>query len=173
MKENSNTLEDIYIKYKKDIYSYLYYRTSNKDTAEELCHEVFLRAFKAFSGFKGKSSVKTWLYSIAHNAYVTWYKREIRYDMVSINTSVIEEIESYDGQPEAAVESIDNRQAVLRVLNDMKDEYKNVLVLSEIQQLSYEEIANTLSWDMSKVKTTLYRARIQFKLKYSKEGDCQ
>lgn len=77
MTENVEKINDIYIKYKGSIYAYLYYQIGNPAIAEELCQEVFLKAFKALASFQGKASIKTWLHSIAHNTYVTWYRREI------------------------------------------------------------------------------------------------
>lgn len=164
-------LEDIYIKYRETIYSYLLYQIGNSSIAEELCQEVFLRAFKALSSFQGKASIKTWLYSIAHNLYVTWYKREIKYTMVSLDNEEVNLLVSDVGQPEIAMERLESNNEILKILKSLKEEHRNVLILSELQELSYEEIANTLDWSVSKVKSTIYRARIQVKLKYSKAGE--
>jgi len=171
MKESVKEIGDIYIKYKSSIYSYLYYQTGNKAIAEELCQEVFLKAFKAFASFQGKASIKTWLHSIAHNTYVTWYRREIKYEMIPLDNKEVNLLRSYDHQPEIAIEKLENNNEIVKVLNSLKDEHRNVLILSELQELSYEEIGNTLNWNLSKVKSTLYRARIQFKLNYEKAGD--
>jgi RNA polymerase sigma-70 factor, ECF subfamily len=171
MNENIETIEDIYIKYKGQIYSYLYYRTGNSAISEELCQEVFLKAFKAFSTFKGKSSVKTWLYSIAHNECVSFYRRESKYEMLPLDKSHIDYLEALEDQPELAVERMEDSKQVIEVLNSLKEEFRDVLVLSELQELSYEEIGNTLNWSLSKVKSTIYRARIQFRTKFEKAGE--
>jgi RNA polymerase sigma-70 factor, ECF subfamily len=171
MKEQVERLEDIYIKYRGAIYSYLFYQTGNAAISEELCQEVFLKAFKALSSFQGKASIKTWLHSIAHNTYVTWYKREIKYEMVSLENEEVNTMRSYEGHPEAALERLESNREIVKALNSLKEEHRNVLILSELQELSYEEIANTLNWTLSKVKSTLYRARIQFKLSYQKAGE--
>ena len=171
MKESVKEIGDIYIKYKSSIYSYLYYQTGNKAIAEELCQEVFLKAFKALASFQGKASIKTWLHSIAHNTYVTWYRREIKYEMIPLDNKEVNLLRSYDYQPEIAIEKLESNNEIVKVLNSLKEEQRNVLILSELQELSYEEIGNTLNWTLSKVKSTLYRARIQFKLNYEKAGD--
>jgi len=171
MKECVKEIGDIYIKYKSSIYSYLYYQTGNKAIAEELCQEVFLKAFKALASFQGKASIKTWLHSIAHNTYVTWYRREIKYEMIPLDNKEVNLLRSYDHQPEIAIEKLESNNEIVKVLNSLKEEHRNVLILSELQELSYEEIGNTLNWNLSKVKSTLYRARIQFKLNYEKAGD--
>jgi RNA polymerase sigma-70 factor (ECF subfamily) len=171
MKENMDTIEDIYIKYKGQIYAYLYYRIGNSAISEELCQEVFLKAFKALGGFKGKSSVKTWLYSIAHNEAVSWYRRETKYEILPLDKSHLDYLEAADGLPELAVEKLEESKQVLEIMGSLKEEYKEVLILSELQELSYEEIANTLNWSLSKVKSTLHRARIQFRMKFEKAGE--
>lgn len=171
MKENTETIEDIYIKYKSQIYSYLFYRIGNSNIAEEVCQEVFLKAFKAFSSFKGKSSVKTWLYSIAHNECISWLKRETKYEMVPLENSKIDYLESLETQPEAALEKMEDSKHVIEVLNSLKEQFRDVLILSELQELSYEEIGNTLGWSIPKVKSTIYRARIQFRINFQKAGE--
>lgn len=171
MAERVEKINDLYIKYKGNIYSYLFYQIGNAEIAEELCQEVFLKAFKSLTTFQGKSSIKTWLYSIAHNTYVTWYKRDIKYEMVSLDKKEVNLLRSNEGNPEVAIERLENSNEILKVLNNLKEDHRNVLILSELQELSYEEIANALNWSLPKVKSTLYRARIQFKLNYPKVGD--
>jgi RNA polymerase sigma-70 factor (ECF subfamily) len=171
MEKHLNTLEDIYNKQRVDIYNYLYYQTTNCHVSEELCQEVFLKAFKALNSYEGRSSIKTWLYSIAHNVYVSWYRKEIKTNSVPMEQNIINSLVAIDGNPEVIVESKENSEKVTRILYKLKAEYRTVLILCELNELSYEEIANTLNWSLSKVKTTIYRARIQFKTFFEKEGD--
>ena len=171
MKEKVKTLEDIYKKYRADIYNYLYFQTTNAHISEELCQDVFLKAFKGLASYEGRSSIKTWLYCIAHNVYVSWYRREVKIEFLPLEKNVIDSLKSMDGNPEVAVESKENSEEVMKVLYKLKEEYRTVLILSELNELSYDEIATTLDWSLSKVKTTLYRARIQFKTLFEKEGE--
>lgn len=171
MKEALMGIEDIYLKYKDSIFSYLYYQTGNRAIAEELCQEAFLRAFKAFSSFEGRATVKTWLYSIAYNLYASWYKREIKYEMVCIDKPEFESLKAVNDLPDKTLEKKERMQLIMETLKTLKADYRNVLILSELQELSYAEIANAMNWSLPKVKSTLYRARIQFKVNYSKEGE--
>ncbi|MBU3127230.1 RNA polymerase sigma factor [Clostridium tagluense] len=171
MKEQVKTLEDIYKKHRVDIYKYLYYQTTNCHVSEELCQEVFLKAFKGLSSYEGRSSIKTWIYSIAHNVYVSWYRKEIKIESVPLEQNIISSLVAIDGNPEAIIENKENTEQVTKILYKLKEEYRTVLILCELNELSYEEIANTLNWNLSKVKITIYRARIQFKTFFEKEGD--
>lgn len=170
MKEKVKTLEDIYKKHRIDIYKYLYYQTTNSHVSEELCQEVFLKAFKALSSYEGRSSIKTWLYSIAHNVYVSWYRKDIKIENIPLERNIISSLVAIDGNPEAILEGRENSEEVMKILYKLKEEYRTVLILCELNELSYEEIANTLNWSLSKVKITIYRARIQFKTFFKKEG---
>ena len=171
MKDQVKTLEDIYIKYRSEIYNYLYYQTTNTHISEELCQEVFLKAFKGLASYEGRSSIKTWLYCIAHNVYVSWYRREVKIEFLPLEKDLVNSLKALDGNPEVAVESKENTNEVIAILYKLKEEYRTVLILCELHDLSYEEISTTLNWSLSKVKTTLYRARIQFKTLFEKEGD--
>lgn len=171
MKDSINNLEEIYVTYKSYIYSYLYNHTNNHQISEELCQEVFLKVFKGFSKFKGKSSIKTWLYRIAHNEYVSWCRKEVKYQYVSIEkeeafTALVE-----NKSPLDIIEGYEEAHNIKNILLKMKDEYRSVLILCDLHNLSYKEISNILQCSLSKVKITIYRARIKFKQLYEKAGE--
>ncbi len=164
-------LEEIYITYKSYIYSYFLNQTSNPQVSEELCQEVFLKAFNGFAGFKGKSSIKTWLYRIAHNEYVSWYRKEKNYQWAYIERMEELNVLVEHKSPLDQVMRLEERQRILKVLWQMQEEYRSALILSDLHQLSYNEISNVLEWSLSKVKITIYRGRIKFKQLYEKAGD--
>ena len=70
--------------------------------------------------------------------------------------------------PEEYVEDIENKRLTLTILSRMSEEYRMALVLYEIEQLSYKDIAQRLNWSIAKVKVTIYRARIKFRQLYGK-----
>lgn len=166
-----SSIEGIYEKYKPSIYIYLYYQTGTKEAAEELCQEVFLRAFKSLSSYRGDCSVKTWLYTIARNLYATQYKRDSKYTIVALDDINEGEFLSEEGLPEEAMEKREKRERVRKVLNLLKKEYRSVLILCDVMEFSYVEIVELMGWSLSKVKITIFRARIQFKTLFESEGD--
>ncbi|MCM0649159.1 RNA polymerase sigma factor [Clostridium swellfunianum] len=169
--ETIKNIEELYEKYKPPIYTYLYYQTGNREAAEELCQEVFLRAFKSLTSYRGDCSVKTWLYTIARNLHATWYKREVKYEMLTLDNIGEAEFISDKASPEETVEKREKREQVRNILNLLKEEYRSVLILCDIMEFSYGEIASLMGWNLSKVKITIYRARIQFKTLFESEGD--
>ncbi|SHJ53049.1 RNA polymerase sigma factor [Paramaledivibacter caminithermalis] len=171
MKDSINSLEEIYIAYKSHIYSYLYNHTNNPQVSEELCQEVFLKAFKGLSSFKGRSSIKTWLYRIAHNEYVSWCRKEVKYKCVSIEGKEAYKALVENKSPLDIIESYEEAHNIKNVLSNMNDEYRSVLILCDLHNLSYKEISNILQCSLSKVKITIYRARIKFRQLYEKAGE--
>lgn len=78
-------MEDIYQEYSKAVYNYLLSLTKNKHIAEELVQETFYSAVKNINNFKNESSVKTWLYKIAKNKWIDYYKKNKKSKEISIN----------------------------------------------------------------------------------------
>ncbi|MDQ0338351.1 RNA polymerase sigma-70 factor (ECF subfamily) [Caldalkalibacillus uzonensis] len=161
-------LEKFYEQYQPEIYAYLYHQTGRKEIAEELCQDVFLKAYHGLPSYRGQASIKSWLYRIAHNHFVTWYRRETRYRMVPIKTELLHQLEADHDLPHKSLEQKEESEHVRRILNQLKTEFRTVLILRDIQELAYQEIADILGWSLPKVKTTLHRARLQFRLDFEK-----
>lgn len=72
---NKQTIEELYREYYHDIMYYLYRRTHQLETAKDLAQDTFLKAFAGLESFRGHSSIKTWLYTIAHHTFINWYRK--------------------------------------------------------------------------------------------------
>ncbi|KGM97636.1 hypothetical protein Z968_02715 [Clostridium novyi A str. 4552] len=171
MNSSSNVLEELYKKYRKNIFAYFFSKTYNTHISDELTQEVFLKAFKALPTYKFKASFKNWLYVIAKNVYINWSKKESKYDNVPIDNDLSNKLVSLKGNPEEVIDIKEKEEFYEHILSKLKDEYRTIIVLRDFKGLSYEEISILLNWNLSKVKVTLYRARIKFKMYLKKEGD--
>lgn len=161
----SDLLEDVYQKYKKQIYSYFYRSTLNTHTAEELTQETFLKAFKSYPTFKGNSTVKTWLYTIARNTYLNEKKRksnqlEDQYDPTDVE--FLDEMDNY--------RAVDEQLIIRKILYLMPEHARTLVILRDQNGLTYKEIALILDETEGQIKIGLYRARKKFKELYSKMG---
>lgn len=157
---------DIYNDYSQSIYLYFYRNTNNKQISEELTQEVFISAYTALPKFRGKSSLKTWIYRIAHNQYVSWYRKDVKYQYVD------EEVEVIDYRdPSKFIESKEDAERIFNVLGQLKREYREIILLCDYHSLSYKEISNILEYNLPKVKVTIYRARMKFRQLYGEVGD--
>ncbi|MFC0470696.1 sigma-70 family RNA polymerase sigma factor [Halalkalibacter kiskunsagensis] len=159
---NWRTLEDLYSLYYEEIFRYLLQRTRQKELAQDLTQDTFLKAFNGLSSFKGKSSIKTWLYTIAHHTFINWYRRETKISKHPIEKTIFLEQKTYKNPEEVVAQKAEQAQ-MLSAIDSLKEDYQTVIILREYQELSYDEIAEVVGWKLSKVKTNLHRAKLELR----------
>ena len=143
----------------------------DRDEALDLSQEVFLRVFRTLHGFRGQSSLKTWIYRIvinqARNRQRFWRRRR-RSDQVSLDQHVAEHgdlSQPGDGtSPHRALARKELASRLWSALNDLPFDQRTVIVLREIDGLSYEEIAFSLGVAIGTVKSRLTRARQELRV---------
>lgn len=150
----------LYEQYHQDVFNFLIYLTGDRHASEDLMHEVYVRVLKAYAGFEGKSSEKTWLFSIAKNVAIDHFrKKNVRqkhhFDKFDWEQS---ELPSIGNTPEEIASLNEEMRQLLRVLDTCTGDQKMVIVLRYFQDLSIAETADTLGWTEGKVKTTQHRA---------------
>ncbi|MGX4765752.1 sigma-70 family RNA polymerase sigma factor [Bacillus mojavensis] len=160
--KQKDSIENLYRQYYPEILNYLFRRTHQLETAKDLAQDTFVKAFNGLASFKGHSSVRTWLYTIAHHTFINWYRREVKYQFTDISFSEGLKQTTYE-QPEQYLSRTVKSETLRQELLQLKDQHQSVLILREFQELSYEEISEILGWSLSKVKTTLHRARLELK----------
>lgn len=150
---------EIFNRYQKKIYSFLYYLTQNQDVAEDLAQNAFLNAYKAINAWSGAGSFKNWLYKIAYREALGFWKKQKRRPEVFSEEGDLPEIA--DDTEDIAV-GLANREIVEQVLSHLPEMYKTVLLLRYYSELSYEEIAASTLLPMNTVRTHLRRAKAAF-----------
>ncbi|MCM3709805.1 RNA polymerase sigma factor SigX [Sporosarcina luteola] len=150
----------LYEQYHQDVFNFLIYLTRDRHSSEDLMHEVYVRVLKAYAGFEGKSSEKTWLFSIAKNVAIDHFrKKNVRqkhnFDKFDWEQS---ELPSTGSTPEEIASLNEEMRQLLRVLDTCTGDQKMVIILRYFQELSIAETADTLGWTEGKVKTTQHRA---------------
>lgn len=160
----ADIFEEIYHTYKKPVYNYLYRCTLNVHTAEELTQETFLRALKYFSGFRGEAGAKTWLFKIARNAYLDRQKKNPPLPEADITEHPIPDNND-------AYASSNEKDFINKILHSLKDEERTILVLRDMNDLTYKEVAHIMSYSEGQVKIGLHRARKKFREAYQKETE--
>lgn len=141
--------------------------TGNIEEAEDVTQEAFLRAFKFFESFRGEDP-RTWLLAIVRNVFYTHWRRA---RSAGASTEFDEEMHSFTddeslpdmGRPDTNPESILSRNDDIRLLDQalqaLPVEYREAIVLRELEDLSYKEIAATLDVPIGTVMSRLARAR--------------
>ncbi|MGK9429338.1 sigma-70 family RNA polymerase sigma factor [Bacillus atrophaeus] len=164
------SIEHLYHEHYKEITFYLFRRTRHLETAKDLAQDTFIKAFNGLDSFKGHSSIKTWLYTIAHHTFINWYRRDVKYQFSDISTNENLMQSTYELPEQHLFRTIKN-ETLKQHISQLTDKHQSVLILREFQELSYEDIAEILGWSLSKVKTTLHRARLELKKRMSASGE--
>lgn len=159
-------------------YQLAYRMTGNPEDAADLTQEAFLNAWRGLSAFDGRSSFSTWLYRLTSNACIDFLRREKRRVSLSMTLEDEEDEEGRQAQlpdsrysPERELEKKEAAEAVRRGLAALSDEHREVLVLRELEGLSYTEIAQALSLEEGTVKSRIARARLALRDFLQKEGN--
>ena len=146
--------ETIYRRYFTDVELYLRAICHDEHLAEELTEQVFFQALKALPKFRGDCDIRTWLFSLARNCYLSHLRK-------TKPTEDISEIQIPD--PKQAVEEqvADKQQAmqIHRILHDLPEPYKEVFSLRIFGQLSFEDIGSLFGRTANWACVTYHRAR--------------
>lgn len=150
----------LYDEYHQDVFQFLIYLVKNRTVAEDLSHEVYVRVLKAYDRFEGRSSEKTWLFSIAKNVAIDHFRKIRVRDRHSFDAFdwEQEQLVSPSKTPEEFAEVNEEMNRLLSVLELCTGDQKMVIIMRYFQELSIAETAEILGWTEGKVKTTQHRA---------------
>ena len=160
-----NAFEKLVLEYEKSVYAITQRMTGNAEDAADMTQETFIKAYNSLSSFRGDSKFSVWLYRIATNVCLDFLRSRSRKPTVSLSVEdddgeeVELDIADESQSPERLLERGLTRDAVRRGLNALSPEYRQILLLREIQGLSYEEIADVLTLEVGTVKARIFRAR--------------
>ena len=162
---DANAFETLVLEYEKNVYNIALRMTGNSEDAADMTQEAFIKAYNSLQSFRGDSKVSVWLYRIVSNVCLDFLRSKNRRPTVSLS---VEDDDGEDAQLDVADESqspellLDRkltRDSVRRVLDSLPPDYRQILLLREIQGLSYDEIAQALSLEVGTVKSRIFRAR--------------
>lgn len=158
--------DELVRRYYKRIYALLYNMTSNKEDAEDLIQEVFVKAYAALQRFKGDSSFYTWVYRIAVNRAINYVKRRNKRAGLSLD-DMDGGVERDKAYVELSSKESPFRDATLSELQEklnealqkLSDKHRAVVVLHDIQGVPHEEISKMLGVSSGTVRSRLFYAR--------------
>jgi RNA polymerase sigma-70 factor (ECF subfamily) len=158
--------------YKDRIYSYVARMIHDPVEAEDIAQEAFVKAYRNLPSFRGASTFQTWLYRIANNLTIDAVRRRKRRDNTfSLDAPVdtddgemTRELED-DGQadPASSAQTAELQRQVHQAIQQLSPKLRSVIVLYELQGLSYEEISDILGCPLGTVKSRLFNARLELK----------
>lgn len=173
-----SVFEELYQKYHQDIFQFLFYMVRKRELAEDLVQEVYIKVLKSHHTFKGKSSEKTWLFSIARHVAIDYFRKQRGWRKRLVEKFDITEhpIKDKAPLPEEIAMQNEEIQMVYQSLDACTLDQRLVIILRFIQELSIAETAEALGWTESKVKTTQHRAlkvlkkELQTRMEAGREG---
>ena len=158
---DQGAFEELVLLYEKRVLALTQRMCGNPEDAAEAAQEAFLAAWQGLKNFRGDSSFSTWLYRLSSNACVDLLRREgrrqaaVSLDGEDLNLDIPSPIPS----PQEEAERRELREQIEAGLRALPPEYREVLVLREMQQLRYDEIAHVLELDVGTVKSRISRGR--------------
>ncbi|MGI6434773.1 MAG: RNA polymerase sigma factor [Syntrophomonadaceae bacterium] len=164
---NEEGFEKLVKRYQDKVYTLCYRYSGNDEDAYDLAQEAFIKAYRSLGTFKGSSRFSTWLYRITTNVCLDEIRRKKRRIQAQ---SLDQPVEGADGEMarivlddnlpiDALYEQQEQVQYIQSLLMQMKPEHRMVLLLKDIMEFSYEEIAQMLNISSGTIKSRLSRAR--------------
>jgi len=162
----------IYELYFRDVYRFIYSLSRDKNVAEEITQETFVKALKSIDSFQGKCKLNVWLCQIAKNTYYTYVSKQARISSRTESHNRRTNDESVGSLEDWLIRKEDALR-VHRVLHHMKEPYKEVFNLRVFGELSFAEISELFGKTESWARVTFYRAKqsIQQQLKEGESHD--
>ena len=163
---DTEAFEALVLEHQNKVYSLALRMVGNEEDARDLAQDAFIRAFSSLSGFRGDSKFSVWLYRLTSNICIDFLRSRAKKRTVSMTWTDDEgddagELEIPDERfsPEAQLERTSMRESVQRGLESLSPQYRQILVLREINGLTYEEIGKVLGIEEGTVKSRIFRAR--------------
>lgn len=160
--------------YERRIFGLLLRMIGRRDEAEDLAQEVFVQVFKAIGTFRGEAKLSTWIFRIAMNLSKnrTKYLARRRVDSQDSFSSPAEEVPIHRARnsnmgiidrPDELLSGVELEAIVERSIAELEPEFREVLILRDVEDMSYEEIAEITGLADGTVKSRIHRARLQLK----------
>lgn len=153
--------EQLYKKYHQDLFQFIFYMTRDRTLTEDLVQDVYIRIIRSYQSFRGESSEKTWLFSIARNVTFDYFRSQKR------KRKTISQFFDWDKKgdyipdhmplPEDIAVVNDEMRQIYESLDQCTVDQRSVLILRFIQSMSIKETSDILGFSISKVKTTQHR----------------
>lgn len=177
LKGDINAYEQLVTRYEKSVYNLALRMTDNAEDAADMAQEAFIKAYNSLGSFRGDSKFSVWLYRIVSNVCLDFLRKQSRRPAMSLS---VEDDDGEDVQldvpdesmsPESLLERKLTRESVRAGLARLPEDYRQILLLRELQGLSYDEIAQTLDIGVGTVKSRIFRAREKLCAFLSKDGN--
>jgi RNA polymerase sigma-70 factor (ECF subfamily) len=156
----SGEFEELAMPLLDQLYNFAHWLTQNREEAEDLVQETYIKALRGFSSFQLGTNFRAWMYRILRNTFLTSRTGLRATSTVSLDSEEDEADLAVESEtPETILMSRSNSQLVQRAIENLPLHYREIILLCEVEEMSYQEIAETLSIPIGTVMSRLSRAR--------------
>jgi RNA polymerase sigma-70 factor (ECF subfamily) len=152
-------------RYKDQLLNFVYRFLGNQEEAEDVVQETFLRVYRNRHAYQRVAKFSTWIYTIAGNLARTELRRRHRRRFFSLSSLGVDdkeyEISDEMLNPERHTNTVLSEEIIQREINKLSDKFREVIILRDIQELSYEEISKIIRVPIGTVKSRVNRARLR------------
>jgi len=161
---------DLIVKrYKEQLLNFVYRFVGNQEEAEDIVQETFLRVYRKRKAYKRIAKFSTWIYTIAGNLSRTELRRRKRRKLFSVTDMGYEdrdyEISDEGYNPENHTEGVIQEEIIHAEINNLSPKFREVIILRDVQELSYEEISKIIRVPIGTVKSRVNRGRLKLQSK--------
>jgi RNA polymerase sigma factor (sigma-70 family) len=150
---NLQTASVLFDRYNKRIFNFLATMTNDRDAAEDLTQNVFLRMIKYRNSFKDESRFQPWIYQIARNVFSDHYNAHKN----SRNTVDVEKISDHIPEPEESKSMEEKEELLHACMAKLSEDERELLVLTRFQHMKYEEVAAIMETTVANIKVKVHR----------------
>ncbi len=159
---DSTAFGELYTRYVKKIYNYVYYRTGNHHDAEDLTSRVFFRALGHIGHYDDRGvPFSAWLYRIAHNLVANWHRDRGRQKIVPLDDALI--TGHRFNAPEAMAESLEEEDLLIRSIRELPPDRQQLLILKFVDRLSNAEIGAIMNRTEGAIKSLYHRTLLSLR----------
>lgn len=163
---DNDAFEELIIRYERKIYSICFYFLKNREDAEDAAQEVILKLYKKLGSFRKEAAFSTWMNYVASNTCRDYLRKRKRNQVLHLDDDIqteegriARELPSDEDTPEERMEKKELGVLMQETLFKLKEDHREILLMREYQELSYEEISEILEISVGTVKSRIYRAR--------------
>jgi RNA polymerase sigma-70 factor (ECF subfamily) len=165
--QNGKIFGELYERYVRKIYTYIYYRTGNHEDAEDLTSRVFQKAYVHLPRYENQGlPFSAWLYRIAHNIVANWYRDQGRKKVIGLDDTIHYSTEE---NPDAAAERSAEEEMLLAVVRNLPAERQQILILKFAEGNSNAEIGEIIGRSEGAIKSLYHRTLLVLREEMTKQ----
>jgi len=165
---DEKAVRDFYTLYSPKILTYLIKHLPHTEDAQEICNDVFLEALDSVVFLRFQKNLLQWLYRIAHNKTVDFYRKRKVKSLLLSQVPFLEIVEKEINQPEFQFEKNKIRDRIEKTLKSLSQKYQDILNLHYEEKIPVKELATVFNLSFKATESLLFRARQSFKKTYER-----